>query len=187
MVRRLREVPAGDRYPMYRWWRVFGFFRPLLNAAAVSLSHYLPWPGLKRLLLRAIGARIGPYASVGLKATIDIFRPDLITIGRGAIIGYNVTILTHEFRPDGVFVGPVEIGAEALIGAGATLIAGVRVGKGAYVGAGAVVARDVPDGAHAYGVPAAVHAQTGGISSGRVARGAGLRPLRVALRRRRPI
>lgn len=123
-------------------------------ATALMLSRYIPWPGCKNTWLRFLGVRVGRGAAVGLGATLDIFRPDLISIGAGAIIGYNVTILTHEFRPDGVFIGPVQIGDGALVGANATLLAGVTVGEGAWVAAGAVVTRDVPKGARVAGVPA---------------------------------
>jgi len=55
--------------------------------------------------------------------------------------------------------GPVVIGDDVWIGAGATILDGVRVGRGAIVGAGAVVTRDVPDFAVVTGVPAKVVSQ----------------------------
>jgi acetyltransferase-like isoleucine patch superfamily enzyme len=155
-MRRLERIETRLPYPMHAWPRVFGLLGPTARAFVIFFGRYVPWPSTKNSLLRLLGCRIDPYATVGLGATFDIFRPDLISVGRGAIIGYNVTILTHEFRPDGVFVGPVEIGEGALIGANATILAGVRIGAGAQVGAGAVVTRDVPDGRRAFGVPARV-------------------------------
>ncbi len=161
-MRRLQRLDVELPYPMYHWTKVFGLYLPTARAFVIFLSRYVPWPGIKNAMLRGLGSRIGPYAAVGLGATFDIFRPDLISIGRGAVIGYNVTILTHEFRPDGVYVGPVEIGDGALIGANATVLAGVRIGEGAQVGAGAVVTRDVPDGSRAFGVPARVSEEARG-------------------------
>ncbi|MDA8346890.1 MAG: DapH/DapD/GlmU-related protein [Thermaerobacter sp.] len=155
-MRRLSRIDLDLPYPMYEWQKVFGLFRPTACAFVIFLTRYVPWSAVKNAMLRGLGSRIDPYAAVGLGATFDIFRPDLISIGKGAIIGYNVTILTHEFRPDGVYVGPVEIGEGALIGANATVLAGVRIGAGAQVGAGAVVTRDIPDGRRAFGVPARV-------------------------------
>lgn len=139
---------------MHDWPRAFPFWRSMWHACALMMSRYIPLPGWKNTWLRLLGVHVGRGAAVGLGATLDIFRPDLISIGAGAIIGYNVTILTHEFRPDGVFIGPVHIGDGALVGANATLLAGVTVGDGAWVAAGAVVTRDVPKDARVAGVPA---------------------------------
>lgn len=54
-----------------------------------------------------------------------------------------------------VMAGP-SIGPGAQIGVNVTILPYVRIGAGALVGAGAVVARDIPDGAVAYGNPATV-------------------------------
>jgi acetyltransferase-like isoleucine patch superfamily enzyme len=52
-----------------------------------------------------------------------------------------------------VMRGP-SIGAGAQIGVNATILPYVRIGEGAIIGAGSVVTRDVPDHTIAYGVPA---------------------------------
>jgi acetyltransferase-like isoleucine patch superfamily enzyme len=52
-----------------------------------------------------------------------------------------------------VMRGP-SIGAGAQIGVNATILPYVRIGEGAIIGAGSVVTRDIPDHTVAYGVPA---------------------------------
>ena len=49
-----------------------------------------------------------------------------------------------------------EIGENAWIGAGATILPGVHIGKNAVIGAGSVVTRDIPDDVVAVGVPCRV-------------------------------
>jgi bifunctional UDP-N-acetylglucosamine pyrophosphorylase/glucosamine-1-phosphate N-acetyltransferase len=72
----------------------------------------------------------------------------------GPEVNIGATAVTANFN--GRTKGKTTIGAGAMIGSGAILVAPVCVGKGATVGANAVVpsGRDVPDGAVVAGVPA---------------------------------
>ena len=82
-----------------------------------------------------------------------------ITIEDGAQIAANVQLISNNHDPYDLMIltcKPVQVGAHAWIGAGATILPGVRVGRHAVVGAGSVVTRDVPDYAVAVGNPARV-------------------------------
>ena len=61
-----------------------------------------------------------------------------------------------------VMSGP-SIGAGAQIGVNVTILPFVRIGAGALVGAGSTVTRDLPEGAVAYGNPAVVHGSVDGL------------------------
>lgn len=91
--------------------------------------------------------------SVGLGVMFDIFFPHLISIGDNTVIGYNATILAHEFLVSEYRTGRVDIGKNVMIGANATILAGVSIGDGATVSACSLVNKDVPPGTLAYGVP----------------------------------
>lgn len=97
---------------------------------------------------------VEPGARFALESTPDVFFPELVTIERDAIVGYNATILCHEFLQDEYRTGPVRIGAEAMVGAGVIVLPGVEIGAGARVAANSLVADDVPPETTVAGVPA---------------------------------
>ncbi|NYE57319.1 acyltransferase [Carboxydothermus ferrireducens] len=157
-MRRLKEYPKpGPENSMYYWRSYVSFFKVAKNFIFISIGRYLPFLGLKRWLYRyGVGMKIGKNVSLGLMMMPDVLFPELIEIGDNTIIGYNATILTHEFRVESFKTGPVKIGRDVLIGANATILAGVEIGDGAMIGAGAVVTKDIPPGVLAVGVPARV-------------------------------
>ena len=61
------------------------------------------------------------------------------------MIGYNTTILAHEYLIKEYRLGEVRIGENVLIGANTTILPGVTIGDGAVV-AGSVVHKDVAPG-----------------------------------------
>lgn len=160
--RRLQVHPAGPVNPMARWTRLVNPWRAAANFLVLYVCRFLPWVGVKRFLYRCLGMKVGRNVAVGLGAMFDIFFPHLISLGDNCVIGYNATILAHEFLVREWRTGPVEVGRDVLIGANATVLPGVRIGDGAVVAAGAVVTRDVPPGAFVAGVPARVVARAGG-------------------------
>lgn len=106
--------------------------------------------------------RIGDRVWIGPQTHLD--ARDLV-IGEAAGISAGVRIIgvEHTGEPAGLSliatpqrVGPVRIGAGALISTGAIIGAGVTIGAGAWIGAGALVLEDIPDRAVAVGVPAKV-------------------------------
>ena len=80
------------------------------------------------------------------------FRSGL-TVGDNSIIGYNTTILAHEYLIDEYRIGDVVIGKNVLIGANTTILPGVKIGDGAIVSAATLVNRDIPPGVFAGGNP----------------------------------
>ncbi len=79
--------------------------------------------------------------------------PEKIKVGANSIIGYNTTILAHEYLVKEYRLGEVIIGDEVLIGANSTILPGVTIGDGATVSAGTLVHKNVPAGAFVGGNP----------------------------------
>jgi len=130
-----------------------GYARVARNAALIQLARYTPFLPLKNALYRRIGMRVGPHVAVGLMVMIDIFFPQDITLGEDCVIGYNSTILCHEFTRHEWRRGPVVIGRDVTIGANCTILPGVIIGDGATISAMSLVNRDVAPGVFVGGVP----------------------------------
>lgn len=120
----------------------------------MALARISPSLRVKNWLYRRMGIDVGDHASIGLEVTMDIFFPELVTIGPDSIVGFDSVILCHEFLVDEYRTGPVEIGEGVSIGAKTTILPGVTIGDGATVSANSLVNRDVPEGAFYGGVPA---------------------------------
>jgi acetyltransferase-like isoleucine patch superfamily enzyme len=124
------------------------------NYAVIWLVRVSPSLRLKNWLLRRLGMTVGEGVSWGLESTPDVFWPNLITVSDEAIIGYDATILCHEFLQDEYRLGEVSIGERAMIGAGAVVLPGIEIGADARVAANSLVTEDVPSGTTVAGVPA---------------------------------
>lgn len=151
-----RHPVSGPRNSMHYWPQVGGFWRVSFNFIVITLARYVPWLGVKNTMYRWLGMRVGKNVAFGLMAMPDVFFPNLISIGDNSLIGYNTTILTHEFLIGEWRTGRVEIGKNVMIGANCTILPGVSIGDGAVVAAHSLVNRDVPAGAMVAGVPARV-------------------------------
>ena len=99
--------------------------------------------------------RIGNHVRIHSQA----FIPEYTVLEDGCWIGPNVAVTNARYplAPDAkaTLKGP-SIRSGAKIGANATLLPGIEIGENALVGAGAVVVRDVPPGKVVVGNPARI-------------------------------
>ena len=107
---------------------------------------------------------IGHSADIG--CNVILTANDSISIGNNVLIAGNCYIGGGRYRTDrldipmmkqGLYTkGPIVIGDDVWLGAGATVLDGVQIGRGCIVGAGAMVTKDLPEYAIATGVPAKI-------------------------------
>ncbi|NKE35590.1 acyltransferase [Natronococcus sp. JC468] len=149
-----RHATRSPRNSLAHWPDARNPLRVAINYVVVWLVRISPSLRFKRWLLRRLGAAVGEGVSWGLEATPDVFWPELITVEDHAIVGYDATLLCHEFLQEEYRTGEVVVGERAMIGAGAIVLPGVEIGAGASVAANSLVTRDVEPGETVAGVPA---------------------------------
>ena len=149
-----RHPRPGAGNSLHRWHQIRNPVRIAINYAVILICRISPSLVLKRFLLRRLGVTIGSGVAFGLESTPDVFWPELITVEDDVIIGYDATILCHEFLRDEYRTGEVTIREGAMIGAGAIILPGVEIGENAQVAANSLVTEDVPADTTVVGVPA---------------------------------
>jgi acetyltransferase-like isoleucine patch superfamily enzyme len=138
-------------------WHVYKtvpFWKVVKNFAVIQLARYTPFLGMKNWLYRTfLKMKVGDQTSFALMVMLDVMFPEKISVGRNTVIGYNTTILAHEYLIKEYRLGDVKIGSEVMIGANSTIMPGITIGDGAIVSAGTLVHKDVPPGAFVGGNP----------------------------------
>lgn len=154
MAKRRYEVhPVSGKNSLRFWPQAVNPLRVIWNFTLISLGRISPSFIIKNFLYRLLGVKIGRNASVGLMVMLDVFFPEQIEIGDNVIIGYNTTLLGHEFLKDEWRRGKIVIEKDVVIGANCTILPGVVIGEGAVVSAMSLINRDIPPGAFYGGVP----------------------------------
>ncbi|MDX2603296.1 amino acid adenylation domain-containing protein [Streptomyces caniscabiei] len=99
---------------------------------------------------RALGAKVG--ADVDLHALPPV--TGMLKLGRGAAVESEVDLSGYWIDGDRLELGPVKVGAGAVVGTRSMLLPGARVGKRAEVAPGSAVVGQIPTGQRWAGAPA---------------------------------
>lgn len=99
---------------------------------------------------RALGARVGPDVDLHSLPPVT----GMLKMGRGAAVGSEVDLSGYWLDGDRLEIGPVKVGAGAVVGTRSILFPGARVGKRAEVAPGSAVAGQIPTGQRWAGAPA---------------------------------
>ncbi|WP_338788345.1 acyltransferase [Metabacillus sp. FJAT-53654] len=153
-MRRTTRYPVSGANSLWHVYKTVPFWKVVRNFIVIQLARYTPFLSVKNWLYRTfLKVKVGKHASFALMVMLDVMFPEKISVGRNSVIGYNTTILAHEYLINEYRLGDVEIGNEVLIGANSTILPGVIIGDGAIVSAGTLVHKDVPAGAFVGGNP----------------------------------
>lgn len=153
-MRRTTRYPVSGENSLWNVYKTVSFWKVMKNFIIIQIARYTPFLSVKNWLYRTfLRMKVGKKTSFALMVMPDIMFPENITVGENSIIGYNTTLLAHEYLIREYRVGEIVIGNEVMIGANVTILPGVKIGDGATVSAGTLVHRDVPSGAFVGGNP----------------------------------
>ncbi|MDN4072121.1 acyltransferase [Fictibacillus terranigra] len=153
-MRKTERYAVQGKNSLYQVYATVPFWKVAKNFVAIQVSRYTPFLPVKNWICRTfLGMKVGEDTAVALMVMLDVMFPERISIGRNTVIGYNTTILAHEYLIREYRLGDVIIGDEVMIGANSTILPGVTIGNGAVVSAGTLVHKDVPEGAFVGGNP----------------------------------
>ncbi|AUB66172.1 acetyltransferase [Bacillus thuringiensis] len=153
-MRRTTRYPVSGENSLWNVYKTVSFWKVMKNFIIIQIARYTPVLSVKNWLYRTfLRMKVGKKTSFALMVMPDIMFPEKITVGENSIIGYNTTLLAHEYLIREYRLGEIVIGNEVMIGANVTILPGVKIGDGATVSAGTLVHRDVPSGAFVGGNP----------------------------------
>lgn len=120
-------------------------------------------PVILRTLSKNASLRIG--SDTGISGA-TICAATSVSIGKGCLIGANVTIMDTDFHPiysltrrydkTNIVTSKVEIKDNVFIGYNAIILKGVTIGKNSVVAAGSVVVNSIPENVIVGGNPARI-------------------------------
>src|SRR5690625_2746492 len=156
-MRKTQRFKVTGANSLWRIYRTVSFFKVMKNFVVIQIARYTPFLSVKNWLFRTfLRMKVGKQTAFALMVMPDTMFPEKITVGHNSIIGYNTTILAHEYLIDEYRIGEVIIGNNVLIGANTTILPGVIIGDHAVVSAGSLVHKDVPDGSFVGGNPMSI-------------------------------
>ena len=121
---------------------------PLLlcyRKAVLFLQKWIIPCRLKNWLLSTTGIRIGLDACIPHYIHFDPYFPELISIGRGSLVGGLSSFHTHKIKDRKLLLGRIDVKERALIAGLTTIFPGVTVNKHAITGMKSTITNDVPE------------------------------------------
>lgn len=153
-MRKTKRYKVNRANSLWQIYKTVPFWKVMKNFTVIHLARYTPFLGMKIWLYRTfLRMKVGDETAFALMVMPDIMFPEKISVGKNTVIGYNTTILAHEYLIKEYRIGPVEIGDNVLIGANSTILPGVKIGNEAIISAATLVNKDVEAGTFVGGNP----------------------------------
>ncbi|MDR0138728.1 acyltransferase [Metabacillus idriensis] len=153
-MRKTTRYPVEGPNSLWHVYKTVPFWKVVRNFIVIQLARYTPFLSMKNWMYRNfLGMKVGEHTSFALMVMLDVMFPEKIKVGRNTVIGYNTTLLAHEYLIHEYRLGDIVIGDEVMIGANSTVLPGIEIGDGAIVSAGTLVHKDVPAGSFVGGNP----------------------------------
>lgn len=153
-MRKTESYKVKDANSLWRIYKTVSFFKVMKNFIVIQIARYTPFLRIKNWLYRTfLRMKVGKQTSFALMVMPDIMFPEKIFVGDNSIIGYNTTILAHEYLIEEYRIGEVHIGKNVLIGANSTILPGITIGDGAIISAASLVHKNVEAGTFVGGNP----------------------------------
>ena len=153
-MRKTERFSVEGSNALWQMYKTVSFLKVVKNFLVIQTARYTPWLPMKNWLYKnLLNMEVGDKTAFALMVMVDLMFPERITVGNDSVIGYNTTLLTHEYLIDEYRLGDIKIGDQVMIGANCTILPGVSIGDRATVAAGTVVTKDVEPGSFVGGNP----------------------------------
>ena len=139
-----RQVLTTDSFQLLALWRL----RERARALHIPGMNHL----LRRTMSAVYGLEIGNAVTLGYG--VDFVHPVGVVIGGNAKVGNRVKFMGSNTVGTAKENGHPIIADDVIVGAGARILGPVRIGARAVIGANSVVLDDVPADAVVVGIPA---------------------------------
>ncbi|WP_374120908.1 hypothetical protein [Neobacillus sp. PS3-12] len=106
-MRKTVRYPVEGANSLWQVYKTVSFWKVVKNFIVIELARYTPFLGVKNWLYRTfLHMKIGEKTSFALMVMPDTMFPEKITVGTNSVIGYNTTILAHEYLIKEYRLGP---------------------------------------------------------------------------------